>query len=379
MTWTLAYRIHGTGEVGIASRGRLSGEKRRLALGEYPTVSLAEARERALAARRTARAGTDPAQVLRPRLKATVRVGDLISRYGAEHLSRNTLAGSNVEKLLALHVSPRWGDRELSSVTRTDFVALLEEVRQPRQVKVCTARGSYGAIRGGPGAAAEVRKWVRAMFQFACDVGLMPDNPLANVRNRDRQVPRTRVLSMEELRRVWTAAGLLDYPWGPYFRLVALTGDRRGEWANAQRSWLAPDHALLEIPATEYKTRKSHVVPLSRQARAIVDAMPVHAEGPYLLSSVGGLRPVSDFSGAKAKLDALIEESEGATSDPWVVHDLRRSMATHMERLGVAPHIIEVCLGHKIKGIGATYRHYSYLPEKAAALQLWADELAPDS
>ena len=97
-----------------------------------------------------------------------------------------------------------------------------------------------------------------------------------------------------------------------------------------------------------------------------------------MLSSLGGTRPISDFSGAKEKLDNLVTLSEGRGLDPWVVHDLRRSMATHMERLGVAPHIIEVCLGHTLKGIGATYRHYSYLPEKTAALQLWADELVPE-
>jgi hypothetical protein len=59
----------------------------------------------------------------------------------------------------------------------------------------------------------------------------------------------------------------------------------------------------------------------------------------------------------------------------WVLHDLRRSMATHMERIGVAPHVIEVCLGHVLKGVAGTYRQYAYLPEKAAALQRWADEL----
>ena len=57
----------------------------------------------------------------------------------------------------------------------------------------------------------------------------------------------------------------------------------------------------------------------------------------------------------------------------WVVHDLRRSMGTHMERIGIEPHIIEVCLGPTLKGIAATYRHYSYLPEKERALQRWAD------
>ena len=122
---------------------------------------------------------------------------------------------------------------------------------------------------------------------------------------------------------------------------------------------------------------KVQVVPFSRQARAIVEALPAPEFGPYILSSLAGTRPISDFSGAKAKLDTLIKAESEAALTPWVVHDLRRSMATHMERLGIAPHIIEVCLGHTLKGIGATYRHYSYLPEKKAALQQWADELVP--
>ena len=379
MTWAVTFRVQGDGTAGGARRDRLSGDKRRITLGEYPLISLAEAREKALTVRRLARAGTDPVETLRPKPKLVVRVRDLIERYGAEHLRRNTRAGGDVEKLLALHISPRWGDRELSSITRTDFIALLEEVRRPTEVTVKTKRGTYKTTRGGPGAAAEVRKWTRGMFQFAFDVELLPDNPLANVRNRDRQKPRSRVLSMEELRAVWKAAASMPYPWGPYFQLIMLTGDRRGEWANARVGWLTSDRTRLEIPATDYKTGKVQVVPLSRQARAIVEALPASEFGPYLLSSLGGARPISDFSGAKAKLDALVVAEQKTALAPWVVHDLRRSMATHMERLGVAPHIIEVCLGHTLKGIAATYRHYSYLAEKEAALQLWADELSPES
>jgi integrase len=377
MTWTVTFRVQGDGKIGGARRERLAGDKRRVTLGDYPVISLAQAREMALMVRRLARAGADPVETLRPKPTTVVRVQDLIERYGTEHLRRNTQDGSNIEKLLALHVTPRWGERELSSIKRTDFVTLLEEVRQPKIVTVKSSRGTYKAMRGGPGSAAEVRKWVRAMFQFAFDVELLPDNPLANVRNRDRLKPRDRVLSMEELRATWKAASSMPYPWGPYFQLIMLTGDRRGEWANARADWLTPDNLHLEIPASEYKTGKAQVVPLSRQARAIVEALPVPEFGPYIFSSLAGARPISDFSGAKAKLDALITAERNSALSPWVVHDLRRSMATHMERLGVAPHIIEVCLGHTLKGIGATYRHYSYLAEKAAALQLWADELAP--
>lgn len=354
MTWTVAFRVQGESAAGGTRRNRLSGDKRRFTLGEYPLVSLADAREKALAVRRLARAGTNPVETLRPKPKAVVTVADVIARYGTEHLRRNTRAGGNVEKLLALHVTPRWGDRELSSITRTDFVALLEEVRRPTVVSVKTSRGTYKATRGGPGSAGEVRKWVRAMFQFAFDVELLPDNPLASVRNRDRQKPRSRVLSMEELRVVWKTSASMPYPWGPYFQLILLTGDRRGEWANARADWLTPDRTRLEIPATNYKTGKPQVVPLSRQARTIVEVLPAPELGPYIFSSLSGARPISDFSGAKGKLDGLIAAERKAALSPWVVHDLRRSMATHMERLGIAPHIIEVCLGHTLKGIGAT-------------------------
>jgi integrase len=224
-------------------------------------------------------------------------------------------------------------------------------------------------VRGGPGAAAEVRKWCRAMFQFAVDAGLRSDNPFADVRNRDRQRPRDRVLSMEELRAVWEAAGDLGYPWGPWYRLILLTGDRRGEWARARWDRLDPDRTRLEIPASEYKTGKPQVVPLSGQARAIIAALPQGSAGPFLFSSDGGGRPVSGFSKAKARLDRAVADRLRHTMPHWVVHDLRRSMATHMERIGVAPHVIEVCLGHVLKGVAGTYRQYGYLPEKAQALQ----------
>ncbi|WP_245895316.1 tyrosine-type recombinase/integrase [Devosia submarina] len=229
--------------------------------------------------------------------------------------------------------------------------------------------------RGGKGSAAEVRKWTRAMFQFGVEVDLLPSNPLADVRNRDRQTPRDRVLQMEELRQIWSAATALAHPWGHLFKLLMLTGSRRSEWANARVDWLKAESTILEVPAEQYKTRKPQVVPLSTQAQAIVRSLPQGNNGPFLFSTTGGLVPVSGFSKAKTQLDQQITMQKQSLAISWVTHDLRRSMATHMERLGIEPHVIELCLGHKLTGIAATYRHYGYLPEKQVALQRWADEL----
>jgi integrase len=380
-TWTVSYRVRGRSEAAGERVARLAGDKRRLTLGDYPTIGLSEARAKTAEVKRLARAGVDASDVVRDPARASgPTVADLIDRYSTEHLKRNGLrAAGNAEKQLRLHVALAWGSRPVASIERSDLVRLIEEVRVPRALEVHDGERILRRIRGGPGAAAEVRKWTRAMFQFAVDAGLRPENPFVDVRNRDRQRRRDRVLSMEELRAVWDAAGSMGYPWGPCYRLILLTGDRRGEWARARWNWLTADLMRLEIPASEYKTDKPQVVPLGAKARTIVASLPRGEAGPYLFSSDGGAKAVSGFSKAKARLDRLLIGYLGHPPIPWVVHDLRRSMATHMERIGVEPHVIEVCLGHTLKGVAGTYRRYGYLPEKARALQAWADELLPAS
>jgi len=126
----------------------------------------------------------------------------------------------------------------------------------------------------------------------------------------------------------------------------------------------------MEIPASEYKTDRPQLVPLSVPAQSIIDCLPVWNAGDYLLSTTGGVRPVSGFSKAKAELNSL------AGFDDWTIHDLRRSAATHMARLGVPQEHIERVLGHAIEGVAGTYNRYSYLEEKRAALERWGREWA---
>ena len=382
MTWCLTYTVRGSSEAVGVRVARRTSNRRRAILGSYPAVSLSEAREAAQAMLRLAHAGMDPRPAQGPPMIAPVvlpmTVRELLVRYISDHLDRNLDSGGNVARLLRRHVEPCWGDRALTGMTPADLIELLERVRLPAGALV-TASGherGYAAVRGGPGAAVEVRKWVRAMFQYGAASGMLPANPFRDVRNRDRQRPRDRVLGMEEVAAVWRAAGRMFFPWSALFRLLLLTGDRRSEWAEAQASWLDAGMTRLEIPAEAYKSGRVHVVPFGTQVRAIVRGLPPPGFGPYLLSSTGGMQPVSGFSKAKALLDQYVLEEMGERRmAPWVLHDLRRSMATHMERLGVTPHIVEACLGHALKGVAGTYRHYGYLEEKRAALQLWADEV----
>ena len=111
-------------------------------------------------------------------------------------------------------------------------------------------------------------------------------------------------------------------------------------------------------------------MPLSAPALAVVEALPKWNGGDYLLSTTGGNRPVSGYSKAKARLDRL------SGVEGWTLHDLRRSAATHMARLGIPQEHIERVLGQAIEGVAGTYNRYSYLNEKRAALDLWGAEWA---
>jgi integrase len=173
---------------------------------------------------------------------------------------------------------------------------------------------------------------------------------------------------MDELKAVWAAADDMGYPFGPMVKLLILTAQRRAEVANLERGWLLCDQQAFEVPASHYKTDRPQVVPLSAPALAIVEALPKWNGGTFMLSTTAGKRPVSGFSKAKARLDRL------SGVEGWTLHDLRRSAATHMARLGVAQEHIERVLGHAIEGVAGTYNRYSYLPEKRAALDAWGRE-----
>ena len=221
------------------------------------------------------------------------------------------------------------------------------------------------------GAAREVRKHITKLFNWVMDRGLLAASPVAGMRRPElTYAPRERVLSMDELKAVWAAAGEMGHPFGPMVQLLILTAQRRAEVANLERGWLLPDQQAFEVPAGHHKTDRPQSVPLSAPALALVEALPKWNGGDFLLFATAGKRPVSGFSKAKARLERL-SKVEG-----WTLHDLRRSAAAHMARLGIPQEHIERVLGRAIEGVAGTYNRYSYLTEKRAALELWSAQWA---
>src|SRR5262249_38306152 len=155
---------------------------------------------------------------------------------------------------------------------------------------------------------------------------------------------------------------------GACVKLLVLSGQRRSEIADLRWAEVASD--ILELPAARMKGRQPHFVPLSTQAAAIIAAMPKLV--PHVPQRDGYVfgRPVGHFDRIKRQLDVHMGDVA-----PWVMHDIRRSVASGMARIGIAVPVIEKILAHKsgtFRGIVGTYQRHSFLPEMAAAMQRWA-------
>jgi integrase len=189
---------------------------------------------------------------------------------------------------------------------------------------------------------------------------------------------RERALSDAEIPIAWSVAETVGYPFGPFVRLLLLTGCRRGEIAGLQWPEINFDQNTITVPADRYKTERTLVVPLSPPTKQLIDNLPRHAEGPFVFSTTGGRRPISGYSKMKRRFDAALSErceAEGREPFDFDLHDLRRTVRTNLSALRVPPHVAEAVLGHVVTGVQKHYDKWTYVDEKREALESWARKL----
>jgi integrase len=207
------------------------------------------------------------------------------------------------------------------------------------------------------------------MFVWAMGEGLATANPVINT-NRREEKTRDRVLSGAELRTIWRA--LEDDDYGVVVKLLALTGQRANEIAGLCWSEVDFRQELISLPGARTKNGRPHDIPMADTVRALLKSR--HKEGDRDLIFGRGDGPFSGWSKAKAALD-----ERAAPLKHWVIHDLRRSVATGMADIGIQPHIIEAVLnhvsGHK-GGVAGIYNRATYAKEKAEALARWDAHVA---
>ena len=178
---------------------------------------------------------------------------------------------------------------------------------------------------------------------------------------------RERSLTAEEIRALWPALTALGYPFGHGLKFLLVTGQRRGEVSGMK--WTEIDGDGWLIPGARAKSKQGHRVPLSSLALEILEETP-HL-GDYVFMSGRGLNPLKGWENAKRRMVSFLKKPIPL----WRIHDLRRTMATHMRSLGVDRLVVSKLLNHAESGITKTYDRYAADPEKAAAMERWSDRL----
>ncbi|MBO0663601.1 site-specific integrase [Jiella sp. MQZ9-1] len=335
------------------------GEKRRVTLGKFPALSLEKARRKALDAVAAVSDGMDPAGDKRARREA-MTVAELADLYVERYAKRNKKSWAEDERILRVDVLPMIGRIKAVAVKRRDLLDIID------------AKAEAGKLTQSTHILAVVRK----MFGWAVDEEYLEVSPAAGIRPRAKPVQRDRVLSADEVRRIWKA--LPDAALRPVtvevFKLLFLTGQRSGEVCGMRRGEVDLDKALWTIPSERTKNGLTHVVPLSPAALAVVERAMRRAgdeaSAPLFTRTGEPLESNAIAKAAKLKLQILEER--------WTPHDIRRTVATMMGDIGILPHIVEAVLNHISgfrAGVAGIYNRAKYEPEKRRALAMWAEYL----
>jgi integrase len=342
----------------------------RRAIGEYPGVSLAEAREKAADWRKLVKKGKDPKREEERARREELRKQKTTFESVTEAFSTTVLChqrkGNVVERQLRREFIPRWGDRPIDDITPLDVFDLIRDV--VKRGAVHEAHNLLGVIR--------------RLYTWAINCGAygLESSPCDRLRPKDvvgvGKTIRKRVLNDPELRALWRATepAHMAYPFGPMYRLLAITGQRKSEVAEARWDEFDLEEKLWEIPADRMKADAPHVVPLCNLALQVLESLPKFDRGTYLFSTTFGVKPVSGFSKAKTRLDASMREQLG-TLEPFVVHDIRRTVRTRLSAAPVENHVRELVIGHQQQGLHKVYDQHAYLEEKRLALDWWAAKL----
>lgn len=344
--------------------GGREAKTRRYTIGAHGSPwTPATAREEASRLLMLVAQGTDPAESEKQRRREAV---DLAFSTYADRFSTACVGKgwkTLVSRSLHLHVKPVLRDKALTTITRTDVVEVFD--RMPAQ-QVGNRRNVFAVLR--------------RLFKWAVSRGDISRSPMEGMETPPAVKPRERWLSDVELGRIWTQAPKCHRCFGPIVRLLIVTGQRREEIAGLHWDELNREERELRLSGDRTKNGEPTTIPLNDLAISELDQVARGDKWPRQ----GRVFPTSSGAGftayakGKKKLDKLVAEDGGDPVPAWRLHDLRRTLATGFQRLGVRFEVTEAVLNHvgsSRSGVAGIYQRHDWRPEKRAALKTWNDHI----
>ena len=281
------------------------------------------------------------------------------NRHLVERSRREGIAKKDeAERFINGEFVKRWGARPITDIMPAEVAAAIRAI--VKRGAPYQAHNALGCIR-------RLYSWAIGTQEFG--ITTSPVQQLSPTDLIGEREARSRVLADAELRLVWEAAGEMGYPYGPLFRLLILTGQREREVADMSWSEIDLAKRLWTVPAERMKGDAAHEVPLSPDAVALLEALPRWNGGDFVFSTTNGAKAVNGFSRAKTRIDTL------SGVEGWVIHDLRRTVRTHLSALPVQDIVRELTIAHAQKGLHKVYDLHAYQDEKRQCLELWERRL----
>lgn len=356
-------KITPAGKISYLVQFRLGGREsrtRRYTIGLHGSPwTAATAREEATRISLLVSQGVDPVAVDKQRRREAVDLA--FSSYADTFVSSCKGEGWKrlVERSVRLNLKPVLGKKPLPKITRADVMAVFDKM--PAE-QVANRRNVFAVLR--------------RLFRWAVSRGDIERSPMEGMETPPPVKPRERWLSDEELRLIWEAAPRCHRCFGPIVRLLIATGQRREEVSGLRWDELDRADRLWTLPGSRTKNGEPNSIPLNALAIAELDGVAKCEEWP----KYGRVFPTSSGAGftgyakGKDKLDRLVTEKSRQPLPPWRLHDLRRTLATGFQRLGVRFEVTEAILNHvgaARAGVAGIYQRHDWKAEKHEAVDAW--------
>lgn len=343
-------------------KGHTSRAIQTYTIGNYDELTLAQARDKARDVRTDARQQKHTGQLEKAEARKAAKsvVSDLISAFLTERGTQNKSIKETI-RIMTYDVLPAIGKRSVHELTKHDILSVIEKVFK----------------RGSPIMANRTLATVRSFLNWCVNRGILEHSPAYGIKAFAKETPRDRTLNEEEIKAVLLAAREMTYPFGPIVELLFYTGQRRGEVAGIRWDEIDFKARLWKLPKERTKNKRPHTIHLCDSAIELLEKQSLimredGLESPFVFTKTGKTAS-SGFSKSKLEIDKLSRVPN------WSWHDIRRTVATEMSKLGIPIHVVEAILNHKsgtVSGIVAVYQQNQFDEERQQAMTRWCHKLA---
>lgn len=349
----LCLRVYATGrKVWFLPYRTEAGRFRRLKLGTYPAIGLKQARSLARSRRGEVEQGQDPqAERIKTRQRQET-FGSLATIYLERHAKVKKRSWMEDERILNRELLPVWADREPATITRREIADLVEKIVE----------------RGSPIMANRTLALIGKVFSFAIEREIVEHNPRIGLSMPAKERARDRALTDEEIQKLWSILDTEPFVMASIFRILLLTAQRSRSVMTMRKEDLSG--SVWSISEDAMKSQHSHRVFLSSLSLGIIQQCALEdPESPWVFPS--SRKPGTPIAATGKALQRIRRRC----GFHFTCHDLRRTCATHLSRLGCPRHLITLILDHADASVTGIYDRYSYEEELREWMERWGHEV----